>query len=58
MIRPIRQADFRRALKEVRPSVRPWLETARNYALYANEGGVYDDLLDYLRRRRLACVSV
>ena len=28
---------------------RPWFELARNYAVYANEGGVYDDLLDYLR---------
>lgn len=52
-IRPIGLNDFKRALKEVRPSVRPWFETARNYALYANEGGVYDELLDYLRARRI-----
>ncbi|MDQ2687707.1 MAG: AAA family ATPase [Armatimonadota bacterium] len=51
--RPIRLADFQKALKEIRPSVRPWFDTARNYALYANEGGVYDDLLAYLRSRRL-----
>jgi SpoVK/Ycf46/Vps4 family AAA+-type ATPase len=54
MARPIRQDDFKRALKEVRPSVRPWLDTARNYALFSNEGGVYDDLLAYLRARKLA----
>lgn len=52
--RPVRMDDFKRALKEIRPSVRPWFDTARNYALYANEGGVYDELLDYLRARRLA----
>lgn len=51
--RPVRPADFQKALKEIRPSVRPWFDTARNYALYANEGGVYDDLLAYLRARRL-----
>lgn len=51
--RKVRQEDFRRALKEVRPSVRPWFDTAKNYALFSNEGGVYDDLLAYLRSRRL-----
>ena len=45
--------DFKRGLKDVRPSVRPWFETARNYALYANEGGVYDELIEYLRARRI-----
>jgi SpoVK/Ycf46/Vps4 family AAA+-type ATPase len=50
--RPIVMGDFKRALKEVRPSVRPWFETAKNYAQFANEGGVYDDLLTYLRARR------
>lgn len=50
--RPIVMEDFKRALKEVRPSVRPWFETAKNYAQFANEGGVYDDLLSYLRARR------
>jgi SpoVK/Ycf46/Vps4 family AAA+-type ATPase len=40
---------LRAALMDLRPSTRPWLETARNYAIYANEGGTYDDLLAYLR---------
>ncbi|MBO4208744.1 ATP-binding protein [Micromonospora echinofusca] len=52
-VRMIGQADFDRALKEVRPSTRPWLATARNVAMFANEGGVYDDLVAYLKRRRL-----
>ena len=51
--RPIGQADLERALKEVRSSIRPWFETARNYAQFANEGGAYDDLLAYIRRHRL-----
>ena len=44
---------FKRAIKDVRPSIRPWLETAKNHALFANDGGVYDDLLEYLRARRI-----
>jgi SpoVK/Ycf46/Vps4 family AAA+-type ATPase len=52
-VRPIAMSDFKQALKEVRPSTRAWLETAKNHAIYANEGGAYDDLLDYLRSRRM-----
>jgi SpoVK/Ycf46/Vps4 family AAA+-type ATPase len=51
---PIDDALLVAALKDARPSTQPWLETARNYALYANEGGSYDDLLAYLKSRRLA----
>jgi SpoVK/Ycf46/Vps4 family AAA+-type ATPase len=51
--RPVRQNDFKRALKEIKPSTRPWFEVARNYAMFSNEGGMYDDLLDYLRAKRM-----
>ncbi|KPJ91962.1 MAG: cell division protein FtsH [Gammaproteobacteria bacterium SG8_11] len=51
--RPVISADFDKALKEIRPSTRPWFETARNYAMFANEGGVYDDLLNYIRAQKL-----
>lgn len=47
--RPIAMNDFKKALKEIRPSARTWFETAKNYALFANEGGAYDDLVEYLR---------
>ncbi|HEX5089687.1 MAG TPA: ATP-binding protein [Nocardioides sp.] len=50
--RMIGQADVEAALKEVRPSVGPWFETARNVAMFANEDGTYDDLLRYLRKHR------
>lgn len=51
--RPIRMSDMKEALKEVRPSIKPWLETARNHVLYANEGGLYDQLGEYLRKRKM-----
>jgi AAA+ superfamily predicted ATPase len=51
--RLIGQADLETAVAEVTPSLGPWLETARNVALFANEGGTYDDLAAYLRKRRM-----
>ncbi len=51
--RPILQADLERAVKEVRPSTGAWFEVAKNFAQFANEGGRYDDLLDYMRTHRM-----
>jgi SpoVK/Ycf46/Vps4 family AAA+-type ATPase len=50
--RMIEMTDLLEALKEVRPSIGPWLDTARNVAQFANQDGTYDDLLTYLRKRR------
>jgi len=51
--RAIESDDVERALRDVKPSTRPWFEVAKNYAMFANEGGTYDDLLAYMRRNRL-----
>jgi hypothetical protein len=51
--RLIGQADLEKAIGEVKPSLGPWFETARNVALFANEGGTYDDLAAYLKKRRM-----
>lgn len=51
--RPLSTNDFKKALREVRPSTRPWFEIARNYAMFANEGGMYDDLLTYIKVNRI-----
>jgi AAA+ superfamily predicted ATPase len=51
--RLIGQADLETAASEVKPSLGPWFETARNVALFANEGGIYDDLAAYLKKRRM-----
>jgi SpoVK/Ycf46/Vps4 family AAA+-type ATPase len=47
--RPVSMPDFKKALKDVRTSTRPWFDLARNYAMFANEGGMYDDLLAYIK---------
>lgn len=52
-VRPIDMNDFKKALKSVRQSTLSWFETAKNHAIFANEGGYYDDLLDYLKSRRM-----
>lgn len=50
-VRMIGMDDLEAALAEVRPSIGPWLDTARNVALYANESGEYDELAKFLRKR-------
>ena len=37
------------AVKECKPTTIEWLTSARNYARYANEGGQYDEVLQFLR---------
>ncbi len=50
-VRPLTRADMTGALAIAKPSTREWFETARNYATFANTGGLYDDLVAYLSRR-------
>ena len=49
---PIQNKDLLNALKKVKPSTREWFNTARNYALYANDSGLYDEILDYLKIKK------
>lgn len=51
--RPIVTNDFKRALRDVKPSTRAWFSTARNYAEFSNEGGMFDDLVEYLRKNKI-----
>ncbi|UOQ76067.1 hypothetical protein MUN84_15840 [Hymenobacter sp. 5516J-16] len=45
---PLEHATLAEAAGKVKPSTREWFATAKNYALYSNEGGIYDDILVYL----------
>jgi transitional endoplasmic reticulum ATPase len=49
--RPLTTKDLAAAAKKVKPSTRDWFASARNYATYANQAGLYDDVLAYLERR-------
>lgn len=51
-LQPIGTRDLIEAAKRHKPTVRDWFETARNYALYANQSGLYDDILAHLNLRK------
>ena len=46
---PIATKDLIAAVGGLRPSTKEWFASARNYALYSNQGGLYDDILKYLK---------
>ena len=45
---PVTQKQLAKGAKSVKPSTKKWFESAKNYALYANQSGFYDDVLTYL----------
>ena len=47
--KPLTTRDLTAAAAQVKPSTKEWFATARNYALYSNQGGSYDDILKYLK---------
>ncbi|MFE7112239.1 ATP-binding protein [Streptomyces sp. NPDC057575] len=51
-VRMIGMKDLLAAANDVVPSAEPWFASARNVAMFANEGGMYDDLVRYLKKRR------
>ena len=48
---PLTTADFVAAAGILKPTTKEWFSTARNHALYANQGGMYDDILKFLRMK-------
>jgi transitional endoplasmic reticulum ATPase len=46
---PLAMHHLERALRAMQPSTLEWLATARNYVEFANEGGRYDDVEQFLR---------
>ena len=47
--KPLTSKDLAAAAATLKPTTREWFATARNYALYSNQGGIYDDILKYLK---------
>jgi SpoVK/Ycf46/Vps4 family AAA+-type ATPase len=46
---PLSMKDLTTAAKETTPSTREWFLTARNYVVFANQGGLYDAVRPYLK---------
>lgn len=49
--KPLTGKDLLHASKSVKPTAREWFSTAKNHALYANQAGLYDAVLEYLKIR-------
>ena len=47
--KPLTTGDLVAAAATLKPTTKEWFATARNHALYANQGGMYDDILKYLK---------
>lgn len=50
---PITTSELKSALKEIRPSIASWFETARNYAMFANASGEFNDLAEYIQANKI-----
>jgi ATP-dependent 26S proteasome regulatory subunit len=46
---PLTTRDLTSAAKQQKPTTKEWFATARNYALYSNQGGIYDEILQHLK---------
>ncbi len=51
-VQPIYTKDLLNAAKKHSPTTKEWFASARNYALYSNESGLYDDILKYLKLKK------
>ena len=51
-IQPLTTKDLLKAVKQHRATTLEWFSSARNYALYANESGLYDEILKYLKIKK------
>jgi len=49
---PLRTKPLAKAAGKIKASAKDWFASAKNHALYANQAGLYDDILDYLKIKR------
>jgi AAA+ superfamily predicted ATPase len=47
---PLTMEHLKAVLPRIKSTTTEWLSTARNYAMYSNEGGQYDDVLAFLKQ--------
>jgi transitional endoplasmic reticulum ATPase len=50
--KPLETNDLLSALKKHKPSTQEWFSTAKNFAMFANDSGLYDDILTYLKIKK------
>lgn len=50
--KPIETKDLAQAIKKHKPSTQEWFSTAKNFAMFANDSGLYDDILTYMKIKK------
>ncbi|MEO9513016.1 MAG: AAA family ATPase [Flavobacteriaceae bacterium] len=50
--KPLNTKDILKGINKVKPSTKEWFGSARNYALYSNDSGLYDEILTYLNIKK------
>ncbi|HOX83628.1 MAG TPA: AAA family ATPase [Chryseolinea sp.] len=50
--KPISTSDLVAASKKHKPSTQEWFSAAKNFALFANDTGLYDDILTHLKIKK------
>lgn len=50
--KPLETSDLLVALKKHKPSTQEWFATAKNFALFANDSGLYDEILTYMKIKK------
>jgi SpoVK/Ycf46/Vps4 family AAA+-type ATPase len=50
--KPLTTKDIIKAFGKMKASTREWFNSAKNYALYSNDSGLYDDILVYLKIKK------
>ena len=48
---PITMREMKKAAGKIKPVAKEWFSTARNYAMFSNQSGTYDDVLEYLKKK-------
>ena len=49
---PLRTKDLTNAAKKHKASTREWFSIAKNFALYANDAGLYDEILHFMKIKK------
>ena len=50
--KPLTTNDLLQALKKHKPTTQEWFATAKNFAMFANDSGLYDDILTYMKIKK------
>ena len=49
---PIHTKDLLNAARKHKASTKEWFSIAKNFALYSNDGGLYDDILHFMKIKK------